>query len=163
MGWFSDLVDSAVQAGAQEGTRAIQAKAAQESSKGTSAHIDAQNQAVANFGTIVDAFNRSSLSTADAINRINAIDNTFTTFCQRLNYARALQGARDVHGLALNVVADFQNRAAQNTYQGPDVFSSGGITLPGGVLSAGPSTVSWGTVGLLAVAAYVMFQQKRSF
>ena len=135
----------------EQGQEVIEAEAdARRQVAGQSAHIDAQNEAVSDFET--DALGPHAagrISTDEAIRRIQNITNSFTRFCERLNYARALNGARDVQILAGQLIADLEESEEDGFYEpGP---GGGNINLP--VIGS----VSTTTLALGGLAAFLLF------
>lgn len=133
------------------GTAAVQAEADRRGQVlGQSAHIDAQNDAVSDFETDALTPHRTGrISTAEAIRRIEKITDAFTAFCQRLGYARALAGARDVQVLADQLIADLEESENSGGVYTPGP-GGGTVNLPGG-LQLSPTTLALGGLALLVL------------
>ena len=161
MSWFSDLID----AGAAEVNRKAQSDL---KNSGTSAHIAAQNQVVADFQTqALTPLANGTITPQQAIDIIDRLDKAFSAYCQQLGYARALQGARDVHNLAVRLIADREATitASGGTYYTPG--SGGSTSVPTstsvtrtGVSVAGLGTFSWTSLGLAAVTFYLLHKNR---
>lgn len=147
MGWFSDLVE----AGSAELKSEANKRAGQ---LGQSAHIDAQNQVVADFQRLaLGPYQAGQITAAQAAVKIQQLDQGFTVYAQQLLYPRALQGAADVHTLALNIVRDLQP-----AIPGQIPGTGGGVTIP--TPSGQPITIDYTTLAALGIGAYLLFFRK---
>lgn len=118
MSFWSDLLDS----GKDYAESEIRSKAEQAKSQGID-HIPVQNETVARFGQILDAYNAGQLSATAAAAEIQKWDRAFTVFAQQLNNSRATRGATDVHNLATRILSGLG--------ASPGLPPAGGFTIPG--------------------------------
>ncbi len=169
---FTSLIDSVVNAGEQAGQTLLSNAAKQQLSQGgTSAHIPAQNQTVAAFGTILNEFHAGTLTAAQAADLITRYDQGFSAFCQKLGYARATRGAQDVHNLAVQVMNDnFAGVTGSGAVQAPPgslPVVPTGVVLPPSTLSAGISfagmTFSPQTLLLVGGVIYLLNRRRGLF
>lgn len=148
MGWFSDAVKQGGDFLKQEADR-------RKSVIGQSAHIDAQNQVVADFETLaLGPYKRREITAAQASQKIDELDRGFTIYTQRLGYQRALNGAADVHRLAVQIIRDLQTAS-----------TGGGVVVPP-ILGGGtvfPASMDYTTLALIGVGAYLLFQNRKVF
>src|SRR5436190_20651288 len=150
MGLINDLIKDGVQAG----TQALKDRANRNKVvKGTSAHIQPQNDTVSEFQTYaLTPLNNGQMTPAAAITKIQQLAQGFTIYAQQLGYARALQGAADVNALAQRLVRDIQA-----AYQMP----GGGVILPPGIVPPGQGIggISYTTLALVGLAAYFFLRK----
>jgi hypothetical protein len=152
---FGELLNTALTAGIQDAS-AIAARDL--GGSGTSAHIAAQNATVAQFAAVLNAYQAGTISNATAITQITNANGTFQSYVQKLGYARALAGGRDVQNLANSILTNLHNAAIGIT--GPGV-----ITPTSSTLTAGIATLTSNPVLLagLAFVAYKMLQGRKVF
>lgn len=147
MGFWSDLASAGASAAKNEAAK-------RQGQSGASAHIQAQNEVTAEFGAILSSYHARQLTNTQAQQAIAAADSGFSAFCQNLGYPRALQGASDVHSLAVKVISDLRTEA------GTGLIGSITGALPGvltGGIGGGLDTT---TIALMALAAYMLFKRR---
>lgn len=125
-GFWSDLWDMGVDAVSNEAHNRF-------STAGESAHIAAQNEAVAEFeAAALTPYRSGRISAEQARQIIRSIASAFASFANRLGYPRALAGAREVEALAERLIMDlgaYTTVPAPSGYL-PPMLQSAGISAP---------------------------------
>lgn len=134
------------------GIQSIEQYAQQWVSAGRDAHIEAQNQAVQDMGRIVDVVSQAQQQSTLTVSLINSaqtgirsISERFSQYCGSIGTARALQGARDVQTLALQIVSDMERLKA----------TIGGTTTPIIDPTTGQVIYQPSSTGLKTAATYL--------
>lgn len=134
MGFWSDLAEHGEAAIRQEAQRRL-------SGENQNAHINAQNETVAEIGTVLNAFHSGRLAANPTISEIWKVDNAFGVYCRELGYPRALQGSAEVHTLAASIIDQIQRGQAIG-----GTVSAGGLDIQTLALYAAIGYVIWKAV-----------------
>lgn len=149
---FSQLLNQVLTTGIQD---ASQIATANLSSQGTSAHIAAQNQTVAQFAAILSSYQAGTITNAVAQTQITNTNGTFQSYVAKLGYARALQGGRDVQNLANSILQNLKNAAIGITGPGVIVPVTGTNSITAGLATLTSNPL---LLGAVVFVAYRMFK-----
>ena len=137
MGFWSDLTQWGQEQVQQEAQRRL-------NQGGQSAHISAQNEAVADFQQILSSYHAGILTNAAAQQQIQTTAAGFKRLAENLGYPRALAGSLEVTTLASRLAADLRAELTGS-----------------GVLAAGLPAVSPTVLIGAAVVAYLLLKKAR--